>query len=617
MVTSRHEPGSFDELENLAEFQDTRQLFEAVGWIEFFKQYDGFDNEVALQFARSFNGHRVVIQGLELIITEEFMARAVCLPRTGERWFKGNPVAKASFNQFLIPEYRDPYWSCGIPNTWLSEQWGKVLHVLQKIVTCEGRFDTVFIYHARLMLHIEGSQPMNVPYYLLQTLIKMSAHVQKATANLKGSLSHHGLIKILVSTALRVRNMTWEACLHGNLKQGKPRKTGSEPQMTKTMIVAAKQSRPNAATLSALTPKISEQPMSTTPVGPESKLKSRNSEQSVLPKSNKRSKTLFPPTVSQEPKSDYENVEKEHEKCSESPEHEPESSQGIHSSLKPFELYSDDELDSFIDDLIIKLRAKTEAVANEENLFSSPVSRHFTRGMAAQLKVTPTTNIDTQSGLMWSLTRLLEEVRKRAEEPDELGKIPDPEKSIHSEEIQSPQGNVLDDLHVNDNNVEAIVDRALDNVEDSVKNDIDCVENQEIHEIHKEIHSQVYENVEIHTVELTPTTFAESRYEVSSNKKEYTSVARLLRRNLRLKEKLQEVEILNCHVKTENELCKTQNAHLQAKVERIKVRHRKLYKNMRKVQSIARRHCVQIRTLKKKIHQLQTQVLINSQASYP
>ena len=117
MVAIRHEPDSLAEIASSVEFRDTKHIFKAAGWMPFLEKFDGYDVEVALQFAKTFDGHRTIIKGLKLVITESLISRAVGLQRTGERWCKGKPVAKDIFNQLLIPEFKDAYWSRGIPKT--------------------------------------------------------------------------------------------------------------------------------------------------------------------------------------------------------------------------------------------------------------------------------------------------------------------------------------------------------------------------------------------------------------------------------------------------------------------------------------------------------------------
>ena len=117
MVASRHEPDSLAEIASLIHFRDTENIFEAIGWMPFLEKFDGYDTKIALQFAKTFDWHRTIIKGLKLVITESLISREVGLPCTRERCCKGKPVAKDIFNQLLIPEFKDAYWSRGIPKT--------------------------------------------------------------------------------------------------------------------------------------------------------------------------------------------------------------------------------------------------------------------------------------------------------------------------------------------------------------------------------------------------------------------------------------------------------------------------------------------------------------------
>jgi hypothetical protein len=109
----------------------------------------------------------------------------------------------------------------------------------------------------------------------------------------------------------------------------------------------------------------------------------------------------------------------------------------------------------------------------------------------------------------------------------------------------------------------------------------------------------------------------------SRSEKGCISLGRLVRRNVRLKEKLQEYEVLNRHIETENELRIIQNTHLRAKVERLKGRQTEFLKKMQKIEKIAHQRQAQIRRLKKQVRQLKIQtvpgfqVLINSPIPSP
>ena len=67
-----------------------------------------------------------------------------------------------------------------------------------------------------------------------------------------------------------------------------------------------------------------------------------------------------------------------------------------------------------------------------------------------------------------------------------------------------------------------------------------------------------------------------SQNEASSNRPIHPLIARLKRKNPRLKEKLHEYTILDRYVKTENDLMKFKHTHYQAKIERLKCKNMEL-----------------------------------------
>jgi len=94
----------------------------------------------------------------------------------------------------------------GIPRTCLKEHYSKLLMVIQKYFTCEGRFHMVYQYHFRLLLHFIGKQPLNIPFYLFRTLGKMADKVQAKPDTSSTFVFHHGLIKLLVVEELNILN---------------------------------------------------------------------------------------------------------------------------------------------------------------------------------------------------------------------------------------------------------------------------------------------------------------------------------------------------------------------------------------------------------------------------
>jgi len=101
----------------------------------------------------------------------------------------------------------------------LKEESANLLLVIQKFITCERCFGSMYMYHARLLMNFLDSQTLNLPYFLLLSLKKMSTTVQKHIGNIDPHLYHHGLIKILIEDQLKKNKDTWEQFLMRNYFQ--------------------------------------------------------------------------------------------------------------------------------------------------------------------------------------------------------------------------------------------------------------------------------------------------------------------------------------------------------------------------------------------------------------
>ena len=58
--------------------------------------------------------------------------------------------------------------------------------------------------------------PLNLLYYLLQSLFKMSAAIKKGPKNVSHSLFHHGLVHMLIDKELSKSNRSWEEFVESN-----------------------------------------------------------------------------------------------------------------------------------------------------------------------------------------------------------------------------------------------------------------------------------------------------------------------------------------------------------------------------------------------------------------
>jgi hypothetical protein len=195
--------------ELLEAYPQMAQRFRDAGWFEFLTTFQGYDEQVSMEFALNFDGHEVEIGKMLMLVTEQTIAKACRLVVGGERWWKKEHVVTEFVNQFLLPDKQNPDWRRGIPRSWVRPEWHTALVVIHRYITCEGRFSLVYIYHIRILMHLNGDYPLNLPYFLLKSLTKMSKKVQSISTNAKGSLFHQVLIKTLVMSALNELQKPW------------------------------------------------------------------------------------------------------------------------------------------------------------------------------------------------------------------------------------------------------------------------------------------------------------------------------------------------------------------------------------------------------------------------
>jgi hypothetical protein len=91
----------------------------------------------------------------------------------------------------------------------MLEHHDQLLRVIQRYFTCEGRFNKVYMYHIRLLMHFTGKKALNLPYYLCRILGKMVDKVQAKSKQVEPSLFHFSLIKLLVLEELKKTNREW------------------------------------------------------------------------------------------------------------------------------------------------------------------------------------------------------------------------------------------------------------------------------------------------------------------------------------------------------------------------------------------------------------------------
>ena len=111
-------------------------------------------------------------------MTPESISLATGIPRGGEEWFKGTKFTMQGCEEFLKQVHRGVDLTNGIPRSYMKENYAKLLMIIKKYFTCEGRFHMVYSYHLRLLLHFLGKRSLDLPFFLYKSLVNMLDRVQ-------------------------------------------------------------------------------------------------------------------------------------------------------------------------------------------------------------------------------------------------------------------------------------------------------------------------------------------------------------------------------------------------------------------------------------------------------
>jgi hypothetical protein len=172
------------------------QMFRDAGCYNFCKKLQSSRQQVVEAFALNFDGKKTIIGRDEFEIDEALIVEVTELPMTGEKWFKTTVTENVEFRTYLKPKHRGLIWKKDIPVSFLEEKWQQLLKAIMVYVTCEGRYNRVMIYHFKLINHLTGRNPLNLPYFLHRSLSKMAHQVKAKPNQVASRLSHHSFVNV-------------------------------------------------------------------------------------------------------------------------------------------------------------------------------------------------------------------------------------------------------------------------------------------------------------------------------------------------------------------------------------------------------------------------------------
>lgn len=153
--------------------------------------------------------------------------------------------------EFLKEAYVNEDLTKAVPRNYVKEHYALLLTCIQKYLTCEGRYNKVYSYHFKLLLHFTRKVSIDIPFYLFRSLSKMCDKVQLRKEDCETSLFHHGLIELLVLDGLQKIGRDWNSFI---FMAGFQSKTGLTPQPARefTIVELQKEVRAKKQTKSQL-----------------------------------------------------------------------------------------------------------------------------------------------------------------------------------------------------------------------------------------------------------------------------------------------------------------------------------------------------------------------------
>jgi len=211
--------------------EGVQKAFRDAGCWNFCVKLKGGHKQVTKEFALNFTGLSSKVSMLEIQVSPEIIARVTEIPRGGQEWFKNFKFDMSPCKEFLKEAYVNEDLTKAVPRNYVKEHYALLLTCIQKYLTCEGRYNKVYSYHFKLLLHFTGKASIDIPFYLFRSLTKMCDKIQlKKDDECETSMFHHGLIKLLVLDSLDKIGRDWDSFI---FMAGFQNKTGLTPLPTK------------------------------------------------------------------------------------------------------------------------------------------------------------------------------------------------------------------------------------------------------------------------------------------------------------------------------------------------------------------------------------------------
>jgi hypothetical protein len=222
-----------------------REILHLLGWTKYFNLLQRDDTNFTLEFFQNLEGEISTVQGIQILVTSEIIAKVTGLSNIGIQWTGKYMKLREAMESFTeLGEELDKKGKRLNPST-LSESWKELAGIVQRYITCDGWYDVIHPRHLKLLATLKKWLVLNLPFLLDIVLHEVTLRTQKSKDPVT-VISHHKLVKLIVDKALSQTQLTWETLIEGNrppqLEQAtttqreiSPLQTEVEPELAQTI----------------------------------------------------------------------------------------------------------------------------------------------------------------------------------------------------------------------------------------------------------------------------------------------------------------------------------------------------------------------------------------------
>jgi hypothetical protein len=149
-----------------------------------------------------------MVRDIRIPVTLEIIAEVTGLPNSGIQWTGRYTTLKEAVESFVDPGEELDKKGKGLNPSTLSEPWKELAGVIQRYITCDGRYDVIRPRHLKLLATLKQRLVINLPFFLNAMLHEVVVRTQKSKDPVT-IINHHGLVKLIVSKALSQTQLTW------------------------------------------------------------------------------------------------------------------------------------------------------------------------------------------------------------------------------------------------------------------------------------------------------------------------------------------------------------------------------------------------------------------------